>query len=92
MAKDDDWTGSMRKPWLNPPHHHELGVTRGLWGPTMIVLVLTVVAVIVVLVLVNTNHLDRGWAYVALPVAIVAAAAARVLTIFKASAEDRRQR
>ena len=88
MAEDDDWTGSMKKPWLNPPQNHELGVKKGLWGPTMLVLLAVVAAVIVVLVLVGTHHLDRGWAYGVLPFAIVAAALSRVLTIFKAKAED----
>lgn len=88
MAKDDEWTGSMKKPWLNPPQNDELGVKRGLWGPTMIVLALTVVAVIVVLLLVDQGKLDRAWAYGVLPVAIIAAALSRVLTMFKAKAED----
>jgi hypothetical protein len=93
MSKDDDeWTGSMKKPWLNPPQNHELGVKKGLWGPSMIGIGLVVVAVIVVLVLVKTGHLDRGWAYAVLPVAIIAAAASRVLTIFKAGAEDKQTR
>lgn len=86
---DDDWTGSMKKPWLNPPQKYELGARRGLWGPTMIGLVLAVVAVVVVLALVRAGTLDRGWAYAVLPVAIIAAAATRVLTIFKAGAEDK---
>ncbi|MRK00980.1 hypothetical protein GEV27_05545 [Aeromicrobium sp. S22] len=40
------------------------------------------------LVLVDRGTLDRGWAYAVLPVAIIAAAATRVLTMFKAKAED----
>ncbi|AWB93046.1 hypothetical protein [Aeromicrobium chenweiae] len=88
MAKDDDWTGSMWKPWLNPPQKHELGARRGLWGPTMLVLLGVVIAVVVVLLLVDRGTLDRGWAYAVLPVAIIAAALTRVLTIFKAKAED----
>lgn len=54
----------------------------------MTVIVVAVVAVIVVLVLVGNGQLDRAWAYAALPSGIIAAAAARVVTIFKASAED----
>lgn len=86
---DDEWSGSMKKPWLNPPMKHELGVKRGSWLPTMAVLGLAVVGVIVVLLLVDADVLDRGWAYAVLPVAIIASAATRVLTMFKASAEDK---
>lgn len=68
----------------------DLGTTRGSWWIAMTVIVLAVAAVIVILVLVRNDTLDRGWAYVALPVAIIAAASSRVLTIFKAAAEDRR--
>lgn len=89
---DDGWTGSMKKPWLNPPQDKELGVKKGLWGPTMIGIVLAVVAVVVVLALVRAGTLDRGWAYAVLPIAIIAAAASRVLTIFKAGAEDKDNR
>lgn len=89
MADDDEWTGSMKKPWLNPPMKHELGATHGSWRYAMGVIVVAVVAVVVVLALVSSGHLARGWAYAVLPVAIIAAAASRVLTIFKASAEDR---
>lgn len=87
--KDDEWTGSMKKPWLNPPMDHELGVKSGSWLPTMLVIGVVIVAVVVVLLLVNAEVLDRGWAYAVLPVAIIAAAATRVLTIFKANAEDK---
>lgn len=89
MAKDDDWTGSMWKPWLNPPMKHELGAARGGWWKAMTVIGVAVVAVVVVLILVSTGTLDRGWAYAVLPIAIVAAALSRVLTIFKAAAEDK---
>ena len=89
MAKDDDWTGSMKKPWLNPPMKHDLGARRGSWWVAMLVIGVAVAAVVVILVLVSGGHLARGWAYVALPVAIVAAALSRVLTIFKAAAEDK---
>ena len=89
MADDDEWTGSMKKPWLNPPMKHNLGTTRGSWKYAMGIIVVAIVAVIVVLVLVNTDRLSDGWAYAVLPVAIIAAAASRVLTTFKASAEDR---
>lgn len=54
----------------------------------MTVIVVSVIAVIVVLVLVGNGQLDKAWAYAALPIGIIAAAAARVVTIFKASAED----
>ena len=89
MADDDEWTGSMKKPWLNPPMKHDLGTTRGSWKFGMGVIVVAIVAVVVVLLLVQSDHLSEGWAYVVLPVAIIASAASRVLTIFKASAEDR---
>jgi hypothetical protein len=89
MAEDDDWTGSAKKPWVNPPMKYKLGAGRGSWRWAMLIILAAVIAVIVVLILVDTDHLDRGWAYAVLPIAIVAAAASRVLTIFKASAEDR---
>jgi hypothetical protein len=75
---DDDDTGK------------DLGTTRGSWWIAMTVIVIAVAAVIVVLVLVDNDTLDRGWAYAVLPIAIIAAAASRVLTIFKAAAESRR--
>ena len=87
--QDDEWTGSMKKPWLNPPMEHKLGATRGSWLPAMLAIGAVIVAVVVVLLLVNAEVLDRGWAYAVLPVAIIAAAATRVLTIFKANAEDK---
>lgn len=89
MAKDDDWTGSMKKPWVNPPMKHSLGAGRGSWWKAMTVIGVAVAAVVVVLVLVSTGTLGRGWAYAVLPIAIVAAALSRVLTIFKAGAEDK---
>ncbi|MFI5427559.1 hypothetical protein [Aeromicrobium sp. UC242_57] len=27
----DEWTGSMRHPWANPPMKYKLGAARGLW-------------------------------------------------------------
>ena len=57
----------------------------------MLVIAAVVVAVIVVLVLVDRGELSKGWAYAVLPVAIIAAASTRVLTIFKAAAESKRQ-
>lgn len=87
--KDDDWSGSAKRPWMNPPMRHSLGAGRGSWRYAIGIIALTVIAVVVVLVLVETDHLSRGWAYAVLPVAIIAAAAARVLTIFKAGAEDK---
>lgn len=90
MPRDDEWSGSMKKPWLNPPHKRELGAGRGPWAIEMTVLVGAVAASIAVLALVRADQLDRGWTYVAIPVAIISAAAAGVLTLFKASAESRR--
>ena len=87
---DDDWTGSMKRPWLNPPRQNSLGAGRGSWRYAMAVILVAIIAVLVVLVLVNQGVLGRGWTYVAIPVAIIAAAASRVLTIFKAAAEDKR--
>jgi hypothetical protein len=79
----------LRRPWINPPAADKLGATRGSWWIAMLVIVAAVIGVIVVLVLVDRGSLDRGWAYACLPIAIIAAAASRVLTIFKASAEDK---
>jgi hypothetical protein len=86
----DDWTGSPLKPWLNPPMRKDkkFGVMHGSWRYGIIVIVVAIVAVIVVLALVNAGKLSDGWAYAVLPIAIIAAAASRVLTIFKAGAED----
>jgi hypothetical protein len=85
---DEDWTGSAKRPWVNPPMRYKLGAGRGSWKWAMLVILVAVVFVIVVLSLVETDHLSRGWAYSVLPIAIVAAALSRVLTIFKASAVD----
>jgi hypothetical protein len=87
---DDDWTGSPMKPWLNPPMRKDkkLGVGRGSWRWAILVIGVAIVAVIVVLALVNAGRLSDGWAYAVLPIAIIAAAASRVLTVFKAGAED----
>lgn len=89
--QDDDWTGSTMKPWLNPPMRKDkkFGVTRGSWRYGIGIITLAIVIVIVVLVLVSTDRLSDGWAYAVLPVAIIAAAASRVVTIFKAGAEDK---
>lgn len=62
---------------------------RGSWRFAMLAIIVAVAAAFVVLLLVNQGHLDRGWAYAVIPVAIVGAAASRVLTIFKAAAEDK---
>ncbi|MCW2831351.1 MAG: hypothetical protein JWP31_2043 [Aeromicrobium sp.] len=88
MPDDDNWTGSSKRPWMNPPMNHKLGAGRGPWRWAMLVILAAVVGVIVVLVLVDTDHLSRGWAYAVLPIAIVSAALSRVLTIFKANAES----
>lgn len=90
MSEDDGWTGSMKKPWLNPPHNRELGARRGPWALAMVVIALTVAAVFTVLLLVRADQLDRGWAYAVIPVGIIAAATAGLLTVFKASAESRK--
>lgn len=66
----------------------DFGATRGSWWIAMLVIFVAVAAVIVVLVLVDAGELSKSWAYVCLPIAIVAAALSRVLTIFKAKAED----
>lgn len=55
----------------------------------MLVIFAIVVAVIVVLVLVDQGQLPQAWAYVAIPIAITAAALTRVLTIFKAASESK---
>lgn len=65
------------------------GFTQGSWWISMLVIGVAVAAVIVVLLLVDAGQLSRTWAYVCLPIAIIAAAASRVLTIFKAGAEDK---
>jgi len=55
----------------------------------MLVIFAIVAAVIVVLILVDQGELSRGWAYAVIPVAIIAAALTRVLTIFKAASESK---
>ena len=92
MSTDNDGPVEPRVPRLDPPADKSLGMTRGAWAPTMAVIGVVIVAVAVVLILVDTGHLARGWAYAVLPVAIIASAATRVLTIFKAGAEDKRTR
>lgn len=79
----------LQRPWVSIPATRKLGATGGSWWIAMTVIGIAIVAVIVVLLLVNAGNLDRGWAYAVLPIAIVAAALSRVLTIFKARAEDR---
>lgn len=74
------------------PLRGRTGVGRGAWRFAIGAIVLVVAAVFVVLLLVNQGTLDRGWAYLVIPVAIVAAAASRVLTIFKAAGEDKKSR
>ncbi|MET0446889.1 MAG: hypothetical protein ABWX74_12130 [Aeromicrobium sp.] len=78
----------LRRPWVSIPFTKKLGATQGSWWISMVVIGIAVAAVVVVLVLVDQGHLSEGWAFACLPIAIVAAAASRVLTIFKASAVD----
>lgn len=73
-----------------PDESKKFGVTRGLWWVAMTVIVIAVIAVITVLLLVGNGQLDKGWTYAVLPIGIIAAAAARVVTIFKAGAEDKK--
>jgi hypothetical protein len=88
--QQDDWSGSMRRPWYNPPMRRGgTGAGRGGWRWAIFAITLLVVAVVVVLVLVDRDVLPRAWAYGVLPVAIVAAAASRVVTILKARSADR---
>ncbi|KQY59400.1 hypothetical protein ASD11_07480 [Aeromicrobium sp. Root495] len=82
---DDEWTGSMKRPWMNPPRRHSMGAGRGTWKFGMLVIVLAIVVVLVVLGLVRADVLPRAFAYAVLPVAIIAAATSRVITIWKAS-------
>ena len=70
---------------------HDLGTTRGNWWIAMAVIFAIVAAVLVVLVLVDQGELSKCWAYAVIPIAIIAAASTRVLTIFKAAAESKRQ-
>ena len=70
---------------------HDLGTTRGSWWIAMAVIFAIVAGVLVVLVLVDQGELSKGWAYAVVPIAIIAAASTRVLTIFKAAAESKRQ-
>jgi hypothetical protein len=90
--QDDDWTGSARRPWYNPPMRRggtEAG--SGAWRWAMLGITVVVVAAAVVLALVQQDVLPRAWAYGVLPFAIVAAALSRVVTILKARAStDRR--
>ena len=69
---------------------HDLGTTRGSWWIAAVIFAI-VAGVLVVLVLVDQGELSKGWAYAVVPIAIIAAASTRVLTIFKAAAESKRQ-
>lgn len=80
----------IRKPRIDPPASHPLGVTNGTWWIAMVLIGIIVVGVLVVLVLVGSGDLPKAWAYACLPVGILCAAVARVLTIFKGGAEDKR--
>ncbi|MCD9199731.1 hypothetical protein [Aeromicrobium wangtongii] len=86
---DDHWTGSPKKPWLNPPMTHKLGAGRGAWRWGMLVIAVVVLLVIVLAVLVNTGRLSNQWLLALIPLAIIAAAVPLVLTVFKASAEEK---
>jgi hypothetical protein len=88
-SEDDHWTGSPKKPWLNPPMTHKLGAGRGAWRWGMVFVGLVVVLVIVLAVLVNTDRLSKEWLLALIPLAIVAAAVPIVLTVFKASSEEK---
>lgn len=86
---DDDWTGSMKRPWLNPPvRKGGTSAGSGGWRWAVLVIALLVVGAVVVIVLVDRDVLPRPWAYAVLPVAIIAAGASRVLTILKARSID----
>lgn len=67
-----------------------LGATRGSWWIAMLVIVLAVAGAVTLLVLVRAGDIPREWAYVSLPMAGIAAAAARVLTILKAGSEEKK--
>jgi hypothetical protein len=67
-----------------------VGTARRVWWIAMSAIVALVAAVIVVLELVRVGRLDALWAYVSVPLAIIAAATAGALTVLKASAESRR--
>lgn len=86
----DAWTGSLRRPWLNPPSRRGgSGATRGSWRFAVGTLTLLVVAGFVVLVLVDQGVLPSGWRYVGLPVAGFCAVVAFVLTVLKARSATR---
>jgi quinol-cytochrome oxidoreductase complex cytochrome b subunit len=74
-----------------PDQDKQLGATRGVWWwATALAIVALVGAAITIFILVRNGQLSRPWAYAALPIALLAAAASRVLTLFKAVAEDKR--
>jgi hypothetical protein len=87
---DDEWTGSARRPWVNPPMRYSLGSGGRAWRIALGVVVLTFVAVIVLLVLARQDVVSGSWAYVALAVGLLSAFAARVLGVLKANTEDKR--
>jgi hypothetical protein len=87
---DDDWTGSAKKPWVNPPQRYSLGSGGRAWRIAIGVVVLTFVAVLVLLVLARQDVVDESWAYLALGIGLVSAFVARLLGVFKANAEDKR--
>jgi hypothetical protein len=88
---DDEWTGSAKRPWVNPPMRYSLGSGGRAWRVAMGVIVLAFVAVIVLLVLARQDVVSRNWAYVALAVGLITAFALRVLGVFKINAEDKRR-
>lgn len=86
---DDEWTGSFKRPWMNPPMKNSVGATRGAWKWTMAVIAAAVIVIIVVLALVSSDVLPRAWGYALIPIALVTAFVARLLTVFKTGAEDK---
>jgi hypothetical protein len=86
---DDEWTGSAKRPWMNPPMRYSLGSGGRAWRIAIGVVVLTFVAVIVLLVLAEQDVVGRTWAYVALAVGLVSAFAARLLGVVKTNAEEK---
>jgi hypothetical protein len=69
---------------------NSLGATRGRWWWIAIgIITLALSGVVVVFAMVSSNQLERSWAIAVLPLALIAAAATRVLTVLKAAAEDK---
>ncbi len=87
--RDDGWTGSFKRPWVNPPMENSVGATRGAWKWAMVVIAAAVVVIIVVLALVASDVVPRIWGYALIPIALVTAFVARLLTVFKTGAEDK---